>query len=114
MGKLAEYYRVSLKDQDKQDTDSQSIDGQRKLVHSFISRHKELSGLERCEYIDDGYTGTNFDRPQFKAMMDDAKRGSVDCIIVKDLSRLGRNYIDVGGLYRVYLPVSGDTLYRGQ
>jgi len=107
MGKLAEYYRVSLKDQDKQDADSQSIDGQRKLVHSFISRNDELSGLERREYIDDGYTGTNFDRPQFKAMMEDAKRGLVDCIIVKDLSRFGRNYIDVGDYMEHIFPFLG-------
>ena len=59
------------------------------------------------EYADDGYTGTNFERPGFKRMMEDIKSGKINCIIVKDLSRLGRNYIEMGKYLEQIFPMMG-------
>ena len=60
----------------------------------YIKNHPEFTIVK--EYTDDGYSGTNFERPGFKQMMEDAKKGIINGIIVKDLSRLGRNYIEMG------------------
>lgn len=86
------YLRISRDDEDKAESDS--IQNQRELLKSYIEKHPELI-LER-EFVDDGYSGTNFDRPGFQRMMDMVQAKSIDCIIVKDLSRLGRNYIETG------------------
>ncbi|MCD8013290.1 MAG: recombinase family protein [Lachnospiraceae bacterium] len=86
------YLRLSAEDGDK--AESNSIGGQRALLTEFVAK---TPGMEIAgEYVDDGYTGTNFDRPGFTRMMEDAKRGKISCILVKDLSRLGRNYIETG------------------
>ena len=61
-------------------------------MQSFVESMDELDGEVR-EYIDDGYSGTNFNRPAFQDMIEDAKKGKVDVLLVKDLSRLGRDYI---------------------
>ena len=66
----------------------------------FLERFVESRGdmVLAGTYSDFGYTGTNYERPGFLRLMEDAKRGKVDCIVVKDLSRLGRNYIETGNL----------------
>ena len=70
-----------------------SIEQQSILLRQYAEEH----GFEVVdEYADDGYSGTNFDRPEVQRMLDDAKSGRIDTIIVKDLSRFGRNYIEVG------------------
>ena len=56
-------------------------------------------------YIDDGYTGTNFNRPGFQRMLQDMKDGRINCVLVKDLSRLGRNYIEVGNYLEQVFPL---------
>lgn len=90
---LAAYYlRLSRDDGDKAESDS--ISNQRNLISDYVSQHEEITFVE--EYVDDGYSGTNFDRPAFQKMMKDAKNKKINCIIVKDLSRLGRNYIETG------------------
>ena len=92
------YYRLSLADGDVGTDDkeeSNSIENQRLLLTSFVASRDDLVG-EIKEYIDDGFSGTNFDRPAFKRMIEDAKRGIIHTIIVKDLSRLGRDYIGTG------------------
>ena len=66
------------------------------IVLKFLSPVKCLVIAKRDEYIDDGWSGTNFDRPNIKRMLQDAQAGKIDTIIVKDLSRFGRNYIQVG------------------
>ncbi len=86
------YYRLSQEDGDKAESDS--IQNQRELIKDFLRKHPEISNYR--EFADDGYSGTNFDRPAFKKMMEEVEQGRVDCIIVKDLSRLGRNYIETG------------------
>lgn len=84
------YLRLSKEDGDKPESDS--IQNQRDLIRGFLEKHPEIISVK--EFVDDGYTGTNFDRPAFSKMMGEIERGKIDCIIVKDLSRLGRNYIE--------------------
>ena len=94
---IAIYLRLSLADGDLigPKKESNSIENQRLLLHEFIDSRDDLVG-EVVEYVDDGYTGTNFNRPGFEQMLKDARHGDVKVIIAKDLSRLGRNYIELG------------------
>ena len=103
------YLRLSLADGDlgKDDKEeSNSIENQRLLLRTFVESRDDISG-EIIEYIDDGYSGTNFERPSFKRMLEDAKKGKIHTIIVKDLSRLGRDYIGVGDYLEQVFPVLG-------
>ena len=86
----ATYLRLSRSDGDQQE--SNSIKNQRALLNDYMGKHPELHKFD--EYVDDGYSGTNFERPDFKRMMQDIEKRNVNCIIVKDLSRFGRNYIE--------------------
>jgi len=99
----AAYVRLSVEDSGKKSADT--IDGQRKLLCDFISRHAdmELVGV----WCDNGETGTNFARPQFEAMMEKVKRGEINCIVVKDLSRFGRNYKETGNYLERIFPFLG-------
>lgn len=97
------YLRLSREDGDK--TESNSIRNQRELLSDFIKKQSDMEMVD--EYIDDGYSGTNFDRPGFQRMIEDAKKGKVNCIIVKDLSRLGRNYIETGKYLEQVFPFMG-------
>lgn len=76
----ADYLRLSREDGDKLESDS--IRNQRSLINDFVKQHKEIQLVE--EYIDDGYSGTNFDRPAFQRMLEDVKKKKINCIIVKD------------------------------
>lgn len=92
------YLRLSMADGDleeKNKKESNSIENQRLLLQEYILNHPELYG-EVIEYVDDGYTGTNFERPAFQQMITDAKNDLIQVILAKDLSRLGRNYIEMG------------------
>ena len=97
------YYRLS--ERDKMKAVSDSIENQRKLIREFVSRHSDLELID--EIYDDGYTGTNYARPGFCAVMEKVKTGEVDCIIVKDLSRLGREYIETGKYIEETFPALG-------
>ena len=106
---IAFYLRLSIADGDldKDNKDeSNSIENQRILLQSYLLT-MELSDAEVVEYIDDGYSGLNFNRPAFGRMIEDAKNGKVDMILVKDLSRLGRDYIGVGDYLEQIFPVLG-------
>lgn len=70
-----------------------------------MGKHPELHKFD--EYVDDGYSGTNFERPDFKRMMQDIEKRNVNCIIVKDLSRFGRNYIETGRYLERIFPFMG-------
>ena len=94
------YLRLSSDDGDK--SESNSIGNQRSLIKRYISNEKELKIIDY--YIDDGYSGTTFDRPDFERMIRDIRTNKIDCIIVKDLSRLGRNYIEVGNYIEKEFP----------
>ena len=97
------YLRLSSDDGDK--SESNSIVNQRSLIKRFISNDRELKIIDY--YADDGYSGTTFDRPDFERMMRDIKSNKINCIIVKDLSRLGRNYIEVGNYIEKEFPRYG-------
>ncbi len=90
--KAAAYVRLSREDGDKLESDS--IANQKKFIERYIENSENIFLSEY--YIDDGYTGTNFDRPAFRQMISDIEDKKIDCIIVKDLSRFGRDYIDAG------------------
>lgn len=97
------YYRLSREDGDKAESDS--IINQKALVKEFLSVHPDIHIYE--EKVDDGYTGVNFERPAFQSMLDDIKSGKVNCVIVKDLSRFGRNYIEAGRYIEKIFPYLG-------
>ena len=91
------YLRLSKGDLDVdglEKSESNSITNQRMIVESFLKKNPDLKLVD--SYIDDGYTGTNFDRPEMKRMMADVDAGKIDCIVVKDLSRFGRERIETG------------------
>ena len=109
MSEIAFYLRLSMADGDlgKDNKDeSNSIENQRLLLQSYLDANDDMPN-EAVEYVDDGYTGTNFKRPAFQQMIEDAKKGKVHTIIVKDLSRLGRDYIGVGDYLDQIFPVLG-------
>lgn len=99
----AGYLRLSREDGDKAESDS--IANQRKLLEQYIQTQPELHLVDF--YQDDGYTGTNFDRPAFQAMMKDMEAGRINCVLVKDLSRFGRDYIEVGRYLEREFPTKG-------
>ncbi len=104
------YLRLSLEDLDsrqKGNDESYSITNQRSVVTNFIKNHSDLQGMKTIEFVDDGYTGTNFERPGFKQMMELVKSGDIACIVVKDLSRFARNYIDSGEYLEHIFPLLG-------
>ena len=87
---LAVYLRTSLEDYGKAHRlidQSLSILNQRKVIEDYIAEHGDIQSLHPIEYIDDGFTGTNTDRPRFREMLRDIEAGMVGCVIVKDLSR---------------------------
>lgn len=96
------YLRLS-KD-DERAGESLSIENQRKIVTKYV---QEQGWKIIDEYIDDGYSGTNFDRPDVQRLLDDAKMGKINTIVVKDLSRFGRNYIQVGQYTDYIFPTYG-------
>ena len=97
------YLRLSRDDGDKEE--SNSITGQRELLRDYISQHPELR--EYAVRVDDGFSGSTFERPSFQKMIEDVKAGRTDCIIVKDLSRFGRNYLDAGEYIEKIFPFLG-------
>ena len=101
--KAIKYIRLSYTD-DKS-TESDSVANQRRLIDDFVERHPEIEVV--AEKIDDGYSGVLFDRPAFQEMMQDIQEGKANCVIVKDLSRLGREYIETGRYMRRVFPAYG-------
>ena len=102
MNRVALYIRLSVEDNGK---DSDSIANQLKLGQEYLADHPSLQLIDT--YIDNGYTGTNFDRPEFNRMLQDAQSAKIDCIVVKDLSRLSRNYIEAGEFLEKICPFLG-------
>ena len=97
------YYRLSKDDGKNHESDS--IANQRVLVREYIKNHPNIRLVD--EAYDDGYTGTNFDRPGFQKVMDAVNAGTVNCVIVKDLSRLGREYVETGKYLEMVFPSMG-------
>lgn len=102
--RAAIYCRLSREDGDK--VESNSIASQKAICEDFIARHEDIELV--CEpFIDDGYSGVSFNRPRFKQLEDAIRKGSIDCIVVKDLSRFSRNYIDAGRYLEKLFPQLG-------
>lgn len=97
------YIRLSKEDGDKEE--SNSVSNQRDLIYSFLEDKGDIQVCE--EKVDDGYSGVGFDRPALNSMLEDVKQGKINCIIVKDLSRFGRNYIETGRYIQQIFPFMG-------
>lgn len=96
---VAIYMRLSKDDGDKEE--SESITNQRKILKTYV---KENGYVLYDEYVDDGYTGTNFNRPGFKRLLKDIETKKVNMVITKNLARLGRDYIETGRYIETYFP----------
>ena len=101
--RTAAYARLSVEDSKNPDCDT--IENQLSLVRSYIEEKPYLT--QTAEYIDNGVSGTRFDRPEFMRMVADMRAGKIDCIVVKDLSRLGRNYLETGDYLEKIFPFFG-------
>ena len=91
--------------------DSNSITNQREMALAFLQEHPDIT-LHEIR-VDDGYTGSSFDRPAIQRLLGLAQKGEINCIVVKDLSRFGRNYIEVGSYLKKVLPFLG-VVYFGE
>ena len=99
--RVAIYIRLSKEDIDKHE-ESLSVTNQKNVLEAYVREQQyELYDI----YIDDGFTGTNFDRPAFKRMINDIELGKVNMVVTKDLSRLGRDYIETGEYVEKYFPM---------
>lgn len=94
------YIRLSREDGDKEE--SSSVTNQREILKRYVSEQPNFFIVK--EYVDDGWTGANFDRPKFKEMIADIEAGIIDTVITKDLSRLGRERLGVGHYTEIYFP----------
>ena len=94
------YIRLSREDGDKEE--SSSVTNQREILKRYCQEQTNFFIVK--EYVDDGWTGTNFDRPKFKEMIEDIEAGIIDTVITKDLSRLGRERLGVGHYTEIYFP----------
>ncbi len=107
--RAAIYLRLSKEDGDfsvsGEKLESDSISNQRVFIKEYLKQHPEITVVK--EYCDDGFTGANFERPDFTRMMEAVRAGLVDCIVVKDLSRFGREYIEAGNYMQKIFPRLG-------
>lgn len=96
------YIRLSQEDKDKKyESDSESVINQKELLRNYVKNNN--FNLVK-EYVDDGYSGTNFDRPGFQSMLEDIKNKKINCVVVKDLSRLGRDHVMTGYYIETFFP----------
>ena len=106
--RAAIYVRLSKEDGDLDDVrkaESNSISNQKNLIKNFLKDKKDIVVVS--ERVDDGYSGSNFERPAFKRLLEDVKKKKINCIIVNDLSRFGRNYIETGRYLERIFPFMG-------
>lgn len=97
------YIRLSREDEEKRKLESESITNQRNFILNYINNSSDSFKLYD-EYVDDGYSGTNFERPNFNRLIKDIESGKINCVITKDYSRLGRDYIKSGEYLEKYFP----------
>ena len=108
--KTAIYIRLSDEDSNVDGivkAESNSVAAQRLLIRDYMQRNSLPDPADALEYVDDGFSGTSFQRPAFRRMMEDAKRGIIGCIIVKDFSRLGRDHLETGNYLERIFPLLG-------
>lgn len=115
---IGKYIRLSDADRDlmkkEGKTESESVSHQKALIQNFVNEKEDLKDCEQYEFFDDGFSGTNFDRPSFEKLIGLIKRGKINCVIVKDFSRFGRDYIELGGLSGTDIPIHGSSLHFHQ
>ena len=107
--RIAIYIRLSMADEEtgKGKSESNSVINQRNLIHRFLDNHRELSAYPRTEFVDDGFTGTNTDRPAFQKMVEAIREGKFSICITKDFSRFSRDYIEMGDYLECLFPFLG-------
>lgn len=105
--KCSLYLRLSNADERGAEVESESIANQRKIIYSFLERFEDGDLEVVDEKIDDGFTGSDFARPSFQKLVADILAKKIDCVIVKDLSRLGREYLETGYYLRTFFPENG-------
>ncbi len=106
---IAIYIRLSMADEmtDFGKVESESIGNQRMYIHHFLNENQELAEEQRIEFVDDGYTATNGNRPQFTEMIERVQKGEIQVICVKDFSRFFRDYIEAGNYLECVFPFLG-------
>lgn len=111
--KIAIYLRLSIEDDvmggkiSTEQRESNSISNQRKMLLDYISNDAELREQEVAEFCDDGFSGTNMDRPGMKALLKQVRQSEISCILVKDMSRFARDYIELGDYLNQIFPFMG-------
>jgi len=101
--KAAGYVRISL--EDKYQGEGGSLENQMLMIENYVNKSQDI---KLCSmHTDNGYTGTNFNRPGFEALMDEIRQGKINCVIVKDLSRFGRDYMEAGNFIEIIFPQLG-------
>ena len=101
---IALYIRLSTEDSR---VDSFSIENQKNALHQYVDAMEGVKNVEVLEFIDNGYSGTNFERPAVQELLDQIREGKINCIIVKDFTRFGRNSIEVGYFMEMVFPLYG-------
>jgi len=107
---VAKYLRLSSEDMDLKASaklESNSISNQRDLLDAHISMIPEFASATVVEFCDDGWSGKNFDRPGVQRLLAEVRQGHIQCIVVKDLSRFGRDYLTVGNYLSRIFPFLG-------
>lgn len=103
------YCRVSVEEAVKVDKYSNSIHSQVKMGQEYISEQQDITFVS--SYLDDGISGSNFDRPEFRRMLADIELGKINMVIIKDVSRSGREHIDTNYYLGKYFPEKGIYVY---
>ena len=101
---IALYIRLSTEDSK---VGSFSIENQTKTLRQYVDAMEGVKNAEVLEFIDNGYSGTNFERPAVQELLDQMREGKINCIIVKDFTRFGRNSIEVGYFMEMVVPLYG-------
>lgn len=101
---IALYIRLSTEDSK---VGSFSIENQKHTLHQYVDAMEDVKNAEVLEFIDNGYSGTNFERPAVQELLDQMREGKINCIIVKDFTRFGRNSIEVGYFMEMVFPLYG-------
>ena len=101
---IALYIRLSVEDSR---TESLSIENQKRVLHSFVDSMEDVGNPEVLEFIDNGFSGTNFERPAVQELLDLVREGKINCILVKDFTRFGRNSLEVGYFMERVFPLYG-------
>ena len=104
---IALYLRISKRDEDRDDFESNSIGNQRGILYEYVKNNLNDAGYEVREFVDDGYSGASMDRPAMQELLKLAQSGCVYAILVKDLSRFARNYIEAGNYIEKVFPYIG-------